>query len=262
MTVRFVLTTILFVAAGSVTPLWAQPGKPKPMSSWPGTATFRCQTLDAAPCTGDGADDRIIGDQSTYDGLGTPEGGQGAHLRSGYEMWLGLRNGLTVFLKFGGQAANAPCLADGNCRFPTAIPSGNALLDSGYAEIQTNVINQSDESDSSPTLLSIPVGHTWMARLNISFNDAVTGMLWNFNFNKNRRPLDADNINITREASCTWRVWSGKKSADGLSWEVAPLRAELSAYGQSGKGKAFRTFEGFYTTPVEFTFDVPNCPAS
>jgi len=223
----------------------AAQGNKKP-SSWPGTADFRCDGLGTVTCP-DG--DLIIGDGSLYAGLGTPESGQGAHLRTTYEAWIGLRNGLRLFINFGTQDPTAPCLSGGYCQFWTAFPHANMLIDGvTYAEISTNVVNPNDTADATPTLLDIPINGTQLARVLISFNDPNTGNLWNFNFSDTRRP-DASLAEITRTGACTWVI------SDGGG------QAELSTLVRL-QGKSFRSQEGLYSVPFRITFNAPSCPAT
>ena len=244
-----VTVVIAFGLAGGV----AAQGNKKPTSQ-PGTADFRCDDLIAG-CAGLGAADRILGmttpqnPDGLYEGAGTPEGGQGAHLRSNNEMWIGLRNGLEVLLDFSELQGGRPCDGDGNCRFNNAFPTGQMHINSGYSEFQTNVVNPNNPNDSTFTLLNIAPGQSGEARMKISFNDPNLGLLWGFNFST----VDyagATNINVMRSNDCTWII-----TADGSS------RAGLSAYGRTGSGKAYRTDEGLYIAPFEITFTVPSmCP--
>jgi hypothetical protein len=236
------ITTLVFtlVFAG---PAAAQ-GKKKP-ASWPGTAEFRCNGL-ATPCA-DG--DLIVGDGTSYPGHGTPEGGDGAHLKTTYEGWIGLRNGRQLFIDFVAQDPNAPCIAGGYCQFATAFPNKTMLIDGvTYGEISTNVVNPNDTADVMPTLLDIPLNATWPARVLISFNDPYTGSLWNFNFSDTRRP-DASLAQITRTGTCTWVISDGDSVA------------ELSTLVRL-QGKSFRSQEGLYSAPFQITFNAPNCPTT
>ena len=221
----------------------AAQGNKKP-TSWPGTADFRCDGLGTATCG-----DLIIGDGSLYPGHGAPEGGDGAHLRTTYEGWIGLRNGRQLFIDFVAQDPNAPCIAGGYCQFGTAFPNATMLIDGvTYGEISTNVVNPNDTADATPTLLDIPLNETRPARVLISFTDPYTGSLWNFNFSDTRRP-DASLAQITRTGACTWEI------SDGGG------QAELSTMVRL-KGKTIRSQEGLYSAPFEITFNVPNCPAT
>jgi hypothetical protein len=223
----------------------AAQGNKKP-TSWPGTADFRCDGLGTATC-GDG--DLIVGDGSFYPGHGTPESGDGAHLRNTYEGWIGLRNGRQLFIDFVAQDPAAPCVAGGYCKFSTAFPDATMLTDGiTYAEISTNVVNPNDTADATPTLLDIPLDATRPARVLISFNDPNTGSLWNFNFSDTRRP-DASLAQIKRTGACTWEI------SDGGG------QAELSTLVRL-QGKSFRSQEGLYSAPFRIIFNVPNCPVT
>ncbi len=246
MTLRraLLLGTTFVLSLGLVAHAAAQ-GKKKP-SSWPGTADFRCNGL-TTPCPDE---DLIVGDGSHYAGLGTPESGQGAHLRTNYEMWLGLRNPLKLFIDFIAQDPAAPCAtgAVNYCQFPAAFsPANNILIDGvTYAEIQTNVVDDAD--DATPTLMDMSIGATRPIRVLISFNDPHTGSLWNFNFSK-ARASGATNASVRRSAACEWEITDGGG------------KAELSTLVRL-QGKQFRSFEGLYTAPFLITFKAPGCPAA
>lgn len=215
-------------------------GKKKP-SSTPGTAAFRCNGL-MTPCP-DG--DLIVGDGTDYQGLGAPEGGQGAHLRwSNNEMWIGLKNGLKLYVDFVQQDQNADCLGGGYCQFDFAFPDDDVLIDGPYDEIQTDVIDPIT-GDPAKTLLDIPVDATWEARVYIGFNDPNTGRLWNFNFSDDKR-AEASNALVTRAGACTWEI------TDGGGTAVLSTLVRLN-------GKLFRSYEGFYSAPFQITFEA--CPA-
>jgi hypothetical protein len=239
--VLLVTTLVLsFALAGSAS---AQ-GKKKP-ASWPGTANFRCNGTASAACP-DG--DLILGDGSSYPGHGVPEAGDGAHLRTSYEGWIGLRNGRQLFIDFVAPDPAAPCVAGGYCKFGAAFPNASMLIDGiTYAEISTNVVDPNDTADATPTLLDIPVGGTRPARVLISFTDPNTNSLWNFNFSDTRRP-DASLAEITRTGACTWQI------SDGGG------QAELSTIVRI-QGKSFRSQEGLYSAPFLITFAAPGCPA-
>ena len=234
--------TTLVLCFGLAVQLNAQ-GKKKP-TSWPGTAVFRCDGTVSAACL-DG--DLILGDGSTYPGHGAPEGGDGAHLRTSNEGWIGLRNGYQLFIDFVAQDPAAPCLAGGYCQFNTAFPNKSMLIDGvTYAEISTNVVNPNDTADATPTLLDIPRGEARPARVLISFTDPNTNSLWNFNFSDTRRP-DASLALITHTDHCTWEI------SDGGG------QAELSTMVRV-QNKSFRSQEGLYSAPVLITLTAPGCP--
>jgi hypothetical protein len=246
MSMRRIITAGLGVGVSLAltVPVAGQKNKP---TSRQGDATFRCNEGEPVAC---GFADKVRGVYlDDYAGTGTPESGQGAHLTAGGEMWIGLRNGLDAVLDFANVDQNGLCVAAGNCRFlgagltPTiAIPIGGVSSSGVYAEIEGNVVTS--EGDPSPTMVSLSQeGGTSNIRLNISFRDAVMGLLWGFNYNASQYPgaLDAT---VTR-TGCTW-VISGSK-------------AGLSAYGSDfGRGKSYRTNEGLYLAPFEITFSVPS----
>ena len=224
----------------------AQGKKPKPPESYPGTAIFRCNGLTTPDCTGDS----IVGDGSGYSGLGVPEGGEGAHIKASIgEMWIGLKGDMGLFIDFGQQDPGAPCLGGGYCQFDTAFPDANILIEGGYTEIQTEVFDPLNSSDLSKSLIDIPIGATWDARLYIGFNDPYTGKLWNFNFSSARNPAFAGDASIKRLATCSWEITDGGR------------KAELSTLVRVS-GKQFRSYEGFYLAPFLITFSTTTCGAT
>jgi len=236
--------TTLVLSLGLAVHLDAQ-GKKKP-ASWPGTAVFRCNGLGTVACT---EGDLIVGDSTSYPGHGTPESGDGAHLRTSYEGWIGLRNGRQLFIDFGTQDMSAPCVAGGYCQFNAAFPNASMLADGvTYAEISTNVVAVNDSADATPTLLDIPINDTRPARVLISFYDPNTGNLWNFNFSDQRRP-EGSLGQIKRTGPCAWEI------SDGGG------QAELSTIVRV-QGKAFRSQEGLYSAPFLITLTAPGCPAT
>jgi hypothetical protein len=248
MTIRHVLVlySAFVLSLGYVGLAEAQGGKkPKPPASWPGTATFRCNGLTTSDCG-----DSIVGDSSFYEGLGAPEGGEGAHLRDssswGREMWIGVKNGLRLYINFGEQDQDAPCHAGAYCQFGSSFPNNDILIGERYGEIQTNVIDQSGMGDLTRSLLDIPSGETWQARVHIAFYDA-SGRLWNLNF-WNQFPSEGGHASIKRLAACTWEITDGDS------------KAELSTLVRVS-GKQFRSYEGFYPAKFLITFEAPGCPA-
>jgi len=213
-------------------------------SSQRGTAEFRCNFSLPGCTTGD----KILGDGSNYPGIGAAETGDGAHLNSNREMWLGGGSGgYELQLDFSAPAGTVPCQGTGTCRLPDLL----VLIDQENLEFQSNVLGLTDESQSTPNgFLDIPItpmSTTWRSRLKISFGDPLGwSLLWGLNFNT----IDyagATNVNVTRTDSCTW------------VFEPAPLldRGGLSSYGSIGKGKSTRTDEGLYDMPFRITFRVP-----
>lgn len=241
-----VVTLSLALAA----PAAAQ-GKKKP-SSLPGTATFRC-TGTAGDCPGSPAPDRILGQHTTqnpditYPGSGVPESGRGAHLRPGNEMWLGLRDGFTVRLDFSERVGLATC--DPWCKYDEAFGGTDTIVigETSYAEFQTNVVDDLDETDTTPTLMDVSTDpqNPSPVRLHISFYDS-TGRLWNFNFS-NARNSGAENASVWRSGPCAWVITDGGSLA------------ELSTLVKLN-GKQFRSYEGLYAAPFEITFTAPGCP--
>lgn len=252
MSVRSLRSAVLslIVVMAAVAPVTAQKNK---ATSKPATVDFRCDEDQPVPC---GVVDRVLGvEGDVYGGTGTPEGGQGAHLRSNGEMWIGLRNGLEAVLDFAQLDVDGACVAAGNCRFASAgltskirIPIGGSGPAGIYSEIQGDVVSMTNPADTTPSLLSLPVNDPgWKLRLFLGFTDAVMGLGWGFNFAANRYP-GATDANVIRTDACTWKIW-----ADG------DARAGLSAYGSDyGKGKSYRTNEGLYIAPFEITFHVPS----
>jgi hypothetical protein len=228
----------------------------KTTSSRPGSAAFRCDFVSpSAECTALVAVDPIRGDHSGYAGTGVPETGEGAHLTSGGELWVGIGSGgyqLEITIPetaLDDPSGLPPCASSGTCRLLNHV----ILIDQVNAEIQSNVLSPSTGSDTA-TLSQMPVTSppaTWRSRLQFSFYDPWgRDLLWGLDFN----PLNYSTstpLNVTRAGACTW-----------VFEPAAGDRAGLRAYGTTAAGKRTRTDEGLYAMPFRLTFTVPSlCPA-
>jgi len=243
-TTRLIVSVLaaLAVAVFVSGPLMAQRGggggKPKPPSSFPGTAEFRCNAGDL--CDAGAGADGLLGDGSNYAGVGEPEGGSGAQLRtSNGELWLGFRDGYSLTLDFRGQSGN---LCDGAgqpaCQWDWTV--NNRYTPADYFEIQSNVVD-ADGNEISNGLLGIPVGESRWARFNIGII-SVDGRGYVLNFNRmNPDTPGGDNgsreVVVTRTTACTWIF-----NDDGNQ-----------AFMKSGVRKG-RVDEGLFFMPFEMTF--------
>ena len=248
---HYLAVFVLAICLALTGSIGAQKKGPAP-SSQPGTADFRCDLetgcIDIDP---DIDPDRVIGDGSDYLGTGVAETGEGAHLNSNNEMWIGIGSGLgsghhAVRLDF--PSVTAPCQQTGNCRITNSFfPFLD--IDQENGEFQSNVLGLTDDDPPAANgLLDIPYSPPtrWRSRLKISFADPERrNLLWGLNFNQ----IDyagAQNINVTRTDRCTWEFEPGPGDVGGLS-----------AFGNTGKGKNTRTDEGLYDMPFKITFQVP-----
>jgi hypothetical protein len=219
----------------------AQKKPSKPPSSLPGTAVFRCSFTQS--CT---SDDSILGDGTSYQGIGAAETGEGAHLSSVQEMWIGIGSGLhSVELHFTQPVGAAPCSSSATA--PCRLSSTTVVAVDG--EFQSNVLDANGQP-SPNGLLDVAPGTKTRTRLKISFSDPWgRSLLWGLNFNT----IDyagATDVNVARTDQCTWVFEPGPNDRGGLS-----------AYGSLNRGKAVRTDEGLYIMPFTITFSVPSmCP--
>ena len=228
-------------------------GRKKP-TSYPGTADFRCEgTVGGCPGSPD-PDDGVLGQftpentEASYPGTGTPEGGRGAFLRETGEMWIGLRDGFMVRLDFGRRMANATVHCDPNCQYSSTFGDVTSVLigETSYAEIHSNVVGA--DGDTTPSLFDVSTDpdNPSTVRLLMSFYDG-SGRLWNFNFS-DARNSGSGNASVYRIAdTCSWVFTDGGSLA------------ELSTLVKK-TGKQFRSFEGLYAAPFEFTFTASACP--
>jgi hypothetical protein len=238
--VALVLATSLALATGAE----AQK-KGKPPSSLPGTVTFRCPL--ESDCVGT---DRIVGIDSPYPGTGEDQSGQGAHLNDNSELWLGFGEGVyRLAFDFPTRDLDAHCLTAGNCRLTL---NRSFTIDSEDGAFQSNVLDETG-LPSPNGLLDVAVGDTRLARLKITFTDPDgRAISWWGNFNT----VDyagATDINVERTDVCTWVFEPGAEDRMGLS-----------AWGNTGRGRNYRTDEGLYEMQFKMTFrvpDIPNCPA-
>ena len=223
--------------------LEAQKKPTRPPTSQAGNVVFRCPGADCPPT------DRIVGDGTNYQGIGVPETGEGAHLNSNQEMWIGVGSGVySVALDFSEPDGSAPCSSSTSptpCRFP-ALNNPIVVVDQENGEFQSNVLDVSELQPSANGLLDLGIHETRRTRLKVSFSDpAGRSLLWGLNFNT----IDyagATNVNVTRINSCSWVFEPGPNDRGGLS-----------AYGHIGRGKDVRTDEGLYVMPFRITFTVP-----
>jgi hypothetical protein len=244
---HYLAVFVLAICLALTGSIGAQKKGPAP-SSHPGTADFRCDITTG--CIDPDIDpDRVIGDGTDYLGTGVAETGEGAHLNSNNEMWIGIGSGLgsghhAVRLDF--YSVTAPCQLTGNCRITDSFFPLDIDLENG--EFQSNVLGFADNDPPAANgLLDIPFlpPTTWRSRLKITFADPLGNLLWGLNFNQ----IDyagAQNINVTRTDRCTWEFQPGPGDVGGLS-----------AFGKTGKGKSTRTDEGLYIMPFKITFHVP-----
>ncbi len=215
----------------------------KPSSqSREGTLTFGCSNFG---CGG------IIGEDPTYQGIGVPETGEGAHLTAppGNELWLGFGSGKYKLTFYVASPFDGPPCQTGltPCRY---LFGPQFTIDNENGEFQSNVLSPTTGQPTANGLLDIGDGQTWRSWLRISFGDPMgRNLLWGLNFNPDYP--DATPINVRRTSPCTWDFCPG-----------AGDRAGLSAYGSGAtKGKAVRTNEGLYDVPFSMTFIVPSlCP--
>lgn len=249
----FVIVTLV-----SAAPLAAQKGKP-PASS-PGQAVFRCNGSGSnleAVCA-----DGVVGDGSLYPGSGTPESGAGAHLNANQEFWIGIRDGaMRVRLNFDpSRRVDSPACQSTvkGCRFTlTKFPNSQMILQSAYSELQTNVVDANDV-ELPNGMKSISVGGLAYARLKITFNDPQgADLLWGFNFVPSQN-AGSSLIKVRRPDACTWLITGDSLPTDPDYADYEPIAA-LQAYGRTGTGKAYRTDEGLFRTPVEITFSLRDC---
>ena len=236
------LVSLCLLAAVLGAPGQALAQKGKPPSSLPGTAQFRCP----GDCS---LLDRIVGDGSNYPGIGTPESGQGAHLNSSNQMWIGFGEGrYDLYLDFSAPDLfhPAPCQPS-SCRLPYS-PNNVITIDNEDGEFQSRVLGPNDSYEPAlDGLLAMPVNATWRTRLKIHFDDPLgRGLLWTLSFNTIDYG-DATNINVTRTSVCTWDYEAGLTDRGGLY-----------AFGNAANGKRVRSDEGLYIMPFRITFSV--CP--
>lgn len=231
------LGTVLIAAAaaGDVLAQQGGGGKPKPPSSFPGTAVFRCNAGDA--CDAGAFADGLLGDGSNYAGTGTPESGAGAHLRSSNgELWLGLRAGVnSLTLDFRGQVGSC-----GACEWDW-VNDNRYAPDTAFYEIQSNVVDV-DGNEIASGLLGIPVGEWRWARFNIGIFTDPDGRGYVLNFNRtNPSTPSGDNgsreVLVTRTATCTW-VFNDNGSQSFMKSGVRRDRVD----------------EGLFFMPFEMTF--------
>jgi len=241
-TIRSIVSVLAALAVAALVsgPLVAQRGggggKPKPPSSHPGTAEFRCNVGDT--CDAGAFADGLLGDGSNYAGLGEPESGSGAHLRtSNGELWLGFRGGINALtLDFRGQVGSCGEACEWDW-----VNDNRYTPNEDYYEIQSNVVD-GDGNEIDNGLLGIPVGESRWARFNIGIFEDPNGRGYVLNFNRaNPSVPGGDNgsreVVVIRISPCTW-IFNDD---------------DHQAFMKSGVRKG-RVDEGLFFMPFELTF--------
>jgi hypothetical protein len=214
-------------------------GKPRYVDI-PGSAIFRCNTLDPSvlcPLDENAPKDRITGD------------GLGVYVGSGSD-W---QSGTGPFLRFDGEFSMT-IVAGGGRRImldfrdwllppsPTFHRKDFDVLVREAFHINTNVIDPGTRDQAELGLRSIPIGATWKSRIKAGWNYA--DVLFNIRFNPDNFP-GSDYVDVTRTGDKAWTI-------EALPWQ----RARLVSPGV-GKGQPAPNDEGTYYMPFRIEFTVP-----
>jgi hypothetical protein len=239
------------------TPFAQGKGGSKPPSKYYGEAVFRCP--NTAPPFECALTDGLYGNQEQND-LGYPFIGTGTNwlgaglLSANSEMHLGLDSGGVAFYRawidLRDQAADGPCLATNNCRFP--LNRGPFEVTGG--EIQSNVVD-ANGNEINGGLFSIQVGNTAaQTRFRIGFRHPENpAIAWTLIFSV-AQYSGATNASVKRTAACTWVFETNATDHLAGLWSVGQI---------GGKGKSVRIDEGLFRVPTKVTFrayDAPGCP--